>query len=256
MPDSIVLSLQIDQPPPEQVPYQLSSYISIEAWQARLRAVTRKGSRYINPRFDIAWGVMTFIATFAVPIAMFYVMLRMLPLKGTLDTTFDLLHAEANRAWEARGVSFAVLIGVILLMWFPMWLFKASGKKQVNRMLERFEQEDRAVRPGVELPIYRISRPRFMGTSIILNITRTRRAQPSSFAFGAPLPRYVVNGPMDPSAAAYSYGQPSYGQPPVTMPGTPVPLYNQFDEKIPAYSAPAPGLYMPDDEKHERENRV
>jgi len=251
MPDSIVMDLPINRPPPEQVPYQLSSYISADAWQARLRAVTRKGSRYINPRFDIAWAVLTFIATFAVPIAMFYVMLRILPLKGDTETRFDLVRAEANRAWEARGVSFAVLFGIILFMWLPIWLFKTSGKKQVNRMLERFEQEDRAVRPNAELPTYRISRPQFMGTSIHLNISVPGASPPSYFAFGAPLPTYLVNAPRDPSAAAYTYGQP-----PANMPGTGVPLYNQFDEKIPVYSGPAPGLYMPEDEKRERENRV
>ena len=34
-------------------------------------------------------------------------------------------------------------------------------------MLERFEQEDRAVKPNVTLPTYRIDRPRFMGNSIV-----------------------------------------------------------------------------------------
>lgn len=42
-----------------------------------------------------------------------------------------------------------------------------QGKKQVNQMLERFEQEDRAVKPNVVLPTYRISRPRFMGNSVV-----------------------------------------------------------------------------------------
>ncbi|KZT72066.1 hypothetical protein DAEQUDRAFT_723225 [Daedalea quercina L-15889] len=251
MQDSVVLNLPINLAPPEQVPYQLSKYISAEAWQARLRAVVRKGSRYVNPRFDLAWGVLSFIATIAVPIAVFYVMLRALPLRGSTATSFDLFAAEANRAWEARGISFAIFIAIILVMWLPMWLFKLSGKKQVNRMLARFEQEDRAVKPNIELPHYFISRPRFMGNSIVLNVTVPGTAQPSAFAYGAPLPTYIVNSPSDPNAVAYTYGQP-----PVNMPGAGVPLYNQFDEKIPAYSGPAPGLYVPEDEKHEREDRV
>lgn len=37
---------------------------------------------------------------------------------------------------------------------------------------------------------------------------------------------------------------------------TGVPLFNQFDEKIPGYSVPAPGLYIPDETKRERENPV
>lgn len=35
--------------------------ISAEAWQARLRAVIRKGSRYINPRFDVVWAAVSFM---------------------------------------------------------------------------------------------------------------------------------------------------------------------------------------------------
>ena len=35
--------------------------ISAEAWQARLRAVIRKGSRYINPRFDVVWAAIAFM---------------------------------------------------------------------------------------------------------------------------------------------------------------------------------------------------
>lgn len=63
--------------------------------------------------------------------------------------------------------------------------------------------------------------------------------------------QYIVNRPADPNAVAYGYGQPPAG-----VPMTGVPLYNQFDEKIPGYSAPAPGLYVPDDTKHERESLV
>ena len=93
-------------------------------------------------------------------------------------------------------------------------------------------------------------------------------SQPSSFAYGAPLPtvratphlsprrtltllQYIINRPADPNAVAYGYGQPPAG-----APMTGVPLYNQFDEKIPGYSAPAPGLYVPNDTKRERDSLV
>ncbi|KAI0733201.1 hypothetical protein C8Q72DRAFT_950064 [Fomitopsis betulina] len=251
MPDFIVLNLLIDQPPPEQVPYQLTSYISAEAWQARLRAVIRKGSRYINPRFDVVWAAVSFILTIVFPIAMFYVALNVLPLK-TNGTNVDVFRAESNRIWQARGISFAVFIGIVLFLWAPMWFFKVSGKKRVNQMLERFEQEDRAVKPTVTLPTYRISRPRFMTNSITLTVSvPDGAAQPSTFAYGAPLPTYIINRPADPNAVAYGYGQPPAG-----VPMTGVPLFNQFDEKIPGYSVPAPGLYIPDETKRERENPV
>lgn len=57
---------------------------------------------------------------------MFYVALHVLPLQPTDGTSIDLFRAEANRAWQARGISFAVFVGIILFMWFPMWAFKHS----------------------------------------------------------------------------------------------------------------------------------
>ena len=62
--------------------------------------------------------------TIAFPIAMFYVALHVLPLQPTNGTSIDLFRAEANRAWQARGISFAVFIGIILFMAYEFTLAK------------------------------------------------------------------------------------------------------------------------------------
>ncbi|PCH43662.1 hypothetical protein WOLCODRAFT_26105 [Wolfiporia cocos MD-104 SS10] len=247
MANTIQLRLPVDDAPPDMVPYQLQSYISAAAWQARLRAVVRKGSRYCTPRFDMVWGIITFIATLAVPIAAFYVALHMLPYQSDVKDGFDYWPYgwdDNGRVWKARGISFASFFAVLLLMWVPMFLWKLRGKSQVNKMLQRFEKEDRAVRPNVELPTYRISMPSIGGNVIVLNITIPGAPVPTSFQPGAQLPAYVVNGPSDPAAAAYGIGQ---APPFIASQG--VPLYNQFDEKVPDYSGPPPGIYVPEDEK-------
>ena len=64
--------------------------------------------------------------TIAFPIAMFYVALHVLPLQPTDGTSIDLFRAEANRSWQARGISFAVFVGIVLFMWLPVWAFKVS----------------------------------------------------------------------------------------------------------------------------------
>lgn len=56
---------------------------------------------------------------------MFYVALNVLPLK-TNGTNVDVFRAESNRIWQARGISFAVFIGIVLFLWAPMWFFKVS----------------------------------------------------------------------------------------------------------------------------------
>jgi len=246
--DLITLRLPVDLAPPEQVPYQLRTYISADAWQARLRAVVRKGGRYIKPGFDMAWGILTFILVLAAPIAMYFVALRFLPNEADVVQFDDFIYDDTGRIWKARGISIGTFFAVLALMWIPMLAWKLTGKRQVNKMLMRFENEDRAVKPGVELPTYRITMPPIGGDALQLNITVPGASAPTSFQVGSQLPPYLVNAPSDPAAAAYGYGQ---GPP--NFPGQGVPLYNQFDEKIPEYSGPAPGVYLPSDEKHEYE---
>lgn len=223
-------SLSIDQPPQETVPYQLQSFVSSRslghrfwidfgaqissaAWQARLRAVLRKGGRYLKPGFDAVWGIITFMyvmypnlharrlkvnrylhsATFAVPIALYFVALNVLPHKNEVRDGFDFWPYgwdDDGRYWKARGISIATFFGVILLTWGPMLAWKlyvcsfcgctycaqlhvltpTQGKSQVNKMLKKFEAEDRAVRgPGAAVPTYRIKMPGIYSRHLVYN---------------------------------------------------------------------------------------
>jgi len=196
----------------------------------------------------MAWGILTFIATLAVPIAMYYVALRVLP-HASDDVKFDYWPYgwdDASRIWKARGISIGAFFGVLILMWVPMLLWKLHGKSQVNKMLQRFENEDRAVRPNVPLPTYRIAMPAIGGSALVLTVTVPGAPAPTSFQASSQPPTYVVNAPVDPRAAAY--GQ---GQAPPSMSDQGVPLYNQFDEKIPDYTGPPPGMYVGEKEEYE-----
>ena len=63
----------------------------------------------------------------AVPITVYYVVLHALPEHLTRIGTDDLGRPVFNddRFWEARGASFGALVGLILLGWLPLFLWKA-----------------------------------------------------------------------------------------------------------------------------------
>ncbi|GBE80994.1 hypothetical protein BKA93DRAFT_245782 [Sparassis latifolia] len=248
---AIYLRLPVDEPPPEMVPYELRRYISTEAWQARLRAVLRKGSRYCKPAFDTIWAIITFILTLAAPIAIYFVMLDVLP--HPQEVVFDFWPygwTDESRYWKARLIALGVFFGVVLLSVVPMLLWKLSGKSSVNKMLQKFEAEDRAVRdPDTQIPTYRIRMPGIGHSALNLKITMppAPMTNTTSFQPGSQPAPFVVNPPTDPSAAAYPYyTQPGQAQLNVPLDG--VPLYNNFDEKIPDYSGPTIH-YVPIDTK-------
>ena len=73
--------------------------------------------------------------------------------------------------------------------------------------------------------------------------------------------QYLVNQPIDPAAAAYYQQQqfvPPLGPPPHLAAGgnNGVPLYDDNDEKIPAYTAPAQGTYIPHEKERFEDIRV
>ncbi|KAH9930377.1 hypothetical protein B0H21DRAFT_761553 [Amylocystis lapponica] len=266
---TIGMQLSVREPPPDAAPYQIQSYITPEAWQARMRAVLRKGSRYCRPAFDYAWLLISFLAGLIVPIVIYFVALNALP-KGKPNTDDDFWPYgwdDDGRYWKARMISVATLVAIVLVTFLPMLGWKLYGKKRVNSMLQKFEVEDRAVRePGAPVPTYRISMPGIGSSALNLVITVPHKPITASFQPGVQLPPYVVNPPADPAATgAYTYHNQGYGSTQAydqsydtgygqghgqyNVPLKSVPLYNEFDEKVPAYTGPAGAAYQSMDEK-------
>jgi len=214
--------------------------ISSEAWQARLRAVIQRGSRYCNPRFDAIWCILTFIVAFVAPIVIYFALLSVLPREAEVDFDFPPYGwDEDSRYWKARLISFGAFVGMLLLLILPMMLWKLAGKRSINKMLQKFEAEDRAVRGSFngQVPIYRIKTPGVGSHALHLTITLPEGSRRTSFQTGVPLPTYLVNPPADAVPGYYPSGPRLDG----------VPLYNNFDEKVPSYDGPRGYL----DEKNE-----
>ncbi|KAI8972263.1 hypothetical protein BD414DRAFT_500730 [Trametes punicea] len=246
---NIALRLPVNQAPSETVPYDLQRWYSRDVWVARQRAVLNKASRYMKPRFEYIFAIFMLLASFAVPVTVYYVLLNVLPEHDVDVERFDgrVVAVDDQRFWQARAASIGAFLGLLILGWVPFFLWKAHGKRQVNEMLRKFSAEDAAFAgPGAQAPQCR---------AIHLIISYPRPYAPTPYAPGAQLPPYLVNPPQDPAANAFYapymasghvQGQPHHA--PSENAGG-VPLYNEHDEKIPEYTGPAYGTYLP----HEKE---
>ncbi|KAI0769723.1 hypothetical protein BD413DRAFT_78565 [Trametes elegans] len=254
---NIALRLPVNQAPSDTVPYDLQKYYNRDVWVARQRAVLTKGSRYLKPRFEIIFAAFMLLATFAVPIVVYYVLLNSLP-KSEVEVERVNGHTIAvrdDRYWQARWASMGALLGLLTLGLVPFFLWKANGKRQVNMMLRKFTAQDAAVAgPGAQVPEWSMKMPGIGSKAIHLMISYPRPMLPTMYGPGSQLPPYLVNPPVDPNTGFYgAYVAPgnAQGQPhhaPTDHLGG-VPLYNDHDEKIPEYSGPTSDAYLP----HEKE---
>ncbi|KAI0630256.1 hypothetical protein C8Q77DRAFT_250843 [Trametes polyzona] len=254
---NIALRLPINQPPTETVPYDLQRYYNRDVWVARQRAVLTKGARFLKPRFEIIFAVFMLLASFAVPIVVYYVVLNALPRTQFTFTDFDgdRITVREKQFWAARAASMGALVGLILLGWLPFLLWKYHGKRQVNTMLSKFSAEDAAVAGnGAQTPQWAMKMPGIGSKAIHLIISYPRPIMGTPYAPGAQPPVYL-NPFLDPvgggnyapyMAPGHAQGLPHHA-PADNMQG--VPLYNNSDEKIPDYSGPTSDTYLP----HEKE---
>ncbi|KAI0663605.1 hypothetical protein C8Q70DRAFT_907040 [Cubamyces menziesii] len=255
---NIALRLPINQSPSDTVPNDLQRYYNRDIWAARQRAVLMKGSRYLKPRFEIIFTIFMLLASFAVPITVYYVVLHALPRheEFVTDRFGNTFTVDDQAFWQARAASLGAFLGLLLIGWGPLFLWKAHGKRQVNQMLRKFSVEDAAVAgPGAQTPQWSMKMPGIGSKAIHLIISYPRPYGPTPYAPGAQLPPYLVNPPVDPAAngwyapymgPGHVQGQPHHA-PTENMGG--VPLYNENDEKIPDYSGPTSDTYLP----HEKE---
>ncbi|KAJ6586979.1 hypothetical protein DFH09DRAFT_1142165 [Mycena vulgaris] len=216
--NAIVLYLSPTQPAPP-VPLELRGQITPDVWADRLAAITRTASRYHKPMFERVWAVIAILAVIIVPAALFQVILSALHYKS---------EPTIRHAYEARGISFAIFVVMILLFLLPLAVWKYIGRKEVNLMLKKWERADQNGRGSVPMSAWTVSTPGVLRSNIILNIQLPPGTAVSSFHVDAYLPSYI-NGPSDPDANYYyPYKSAEPGLPRMSVVGD-VPLFT--DEK-------------------------
>jgi len=192
--NGIVLYLSPTQPAPV-VPTELRGEISIEVWTERLAAITRTASRYYKPMFERVWTTVGLLAIIIVPVAIFRVVLSALHFNENGTT---------SHAFEARGISFAIFVVMVLFFLLPIAIWKYIGRKEVNSLLKKWEKADRVGRGSVPMSVWTVKTPGIFRSNIILNIQLPPGTAVTSFHVDAYLPSYI-NGPTDPDANQYYY---------------------------------------------------
>jgi len=216
--NNIVLYLSPTQPAPVSVPIELREEITPDVWADRLSAITRTASRYYKPIFERVWTIVGILAVIIVPVAIFQVVLSALHFRS--DTT--------SHAFEARGISFAIFVAMVLFFLLPIAIWKYIGRKEVNAMIKKWEKADKMGRGSLPMSTWTVKTPGIFRSSIILNIQLPPGAAVSSFHMNAYLPSYI-NGPTDPDANYYyPYKSAEPGLPRMSIIGN-IPLFT--DEK-------------------------
>jgi len=204
--------------PTVPVPVELREEISPDVWASRLASITQTASRYNKPLFERTWMLVGLLAIFIVPIAIFQVILKAIHVDD--DTT-------ASHVFEARGISLAIFVALVLFFFVPMAVWKYTGQKQVNSMLKKWEKVDRPGAGSLPRSTWTVKTPGVFKTRILLRIQLPPGKAVSAFTFDAYLPSYI-NGPADPEANYYYPYKAAPGLPRMSVVGN-VPLF--ADEK-------------------------
>ncbi|KAH8080255.1 hypothetical protein BXZ70DRAFT_1068434 [Cristinia sonorae] len=230
--NSIVLYFKPHEDPSLEMPFAVRSYYGKDVWEKRITAFTHKASRYYRKVFEWVWFLVFVAAMIGVPIAINRVAYNLLPEdeddrkdKDDKDDHHFFHRPAFDRVWKARLIAFSAWFVITCLCYIPIIVWKMHGKKVVNKMLKKWEEEDRAMRPNTEVPTWKMRTPGFLSNNIKLTLYVPQIPPPSSFHPASTLPPYIVNGPNDPHAAYYY--QPNMGMAPASAPS-----YSQY------YNAP------------------
>ncbi|EIN11317.1 hypothetical protein PUNSTDRAFT_42619 [Punctularia strigosozonata HHB-11173 SS5] len=232
--DKITVYLSANETAPPAPPFELQRWISRDTWNARVPVITRTSAKYSKPMFERVWTLIGLIAVIVLPVALYRVILAAMN---------DNREGEVKFFFEAKAVSFGILVGTLLLFWLPMAIWKFIGNRQVNAIVHKWEREDRATMgPGAVIPTWKVKTPGVMNMSICLIIDVPSVRASRSFGFNT-LPGNIVNAP------------PSYYQGGNVPPQ--VGVVNGMPVSIPVMSeAPKPENPFKDQNPFEDKNKV
>lgn len=139
-----------------------------DVWGPRISAVTRRASNYYKYTLELIWLIGTFAAVIAGPIVVYYVVLNNTPEPSTIgENDHEHFRSSFDRYWKARLAGFGTFVGLMILTFVPMHMWKNAGKKAVNEMLQQYEAQDRAARPGAAVPTLRMKMPGVVTRNIV-----------------------------------------------------------------------------------------
>jgi len=216
----ITLYLSAAHPPPP-VPFELQTQITPAVWSTRLTSLANTAARYSRPWFERIWMVVGIISSLVLPAVLYNIIYNHM---NVVDQDGDVDFARLS---ESRMITFALFIGVLLVFFVPIAVWKFIGRQQVNRLVKQWNGADRLNYGQNASSTWIVKTPNVFRDSTILTIKLPASMQPTSFHPDAYLPSYI-NAPLDPEANYYYPYKAEPGLPRMSVVGN-VPLY--VDEK-------------------------
>ncbi|KAA1473887.1 hypothetical protein DENSPDRAFT_866215 [Dentipellis sp. KUC8613] len=228
--NSIILYLSRKEPPP-LLPIELQGHVGPETWAMRIPALTMLASRFHKPIFEGLWLLAAFIASIAVPAAVYPTIFHALDKDDNGNSRFR----DDQPFFQARAATVGIFIGVSLLFWVPLLVWKMIGQSRANALVRRWSEDDLRLKgPSAFIPVWKMNMPSFWNSSARLTVSLPPSQAPTTFHPAAYLPSWI-NGPTDPAAGMYYYpvqnGPGSQLQPNIAGNAG---VYG--DEKAPAYT--------------------
>lgn len=194
---TLVVSQAHEMPP---LPYELSGLVEHDVWDQRTRTIKGLCARFSKPLPERIWFIIAMICTLVLPFPLYRLIFNAVFDRNRPNDTF----------FEARAAGFGVFVGVLVLFWGPLALWKWLGASRMRGQLRQWEAYDRSNANGRFVPEWKVEMPGIFSINGRVMISTPPSAAPTNFSPGAYLPPYI-------NAPAYM----PYAPPPAQgMPGT------------------------------------
>lgn len=247
-PGKIVVYLSPQHPAPAVIPPELQDHVTADEWNTRIPQIAKLGARYYKPMFERIWMFLALASTLIVPIAVYD------PIYRAISKTNG---SPADHFYTARAISFAVFIGILLVFWGPILIWKGIGKMQMNRLLASYTKYDQMMkRHAAFIPQWHATTPNLFTSQVILSVTVPPRPTmaPSPYGPDAALPPYIAPAADAGGAYYYPYAAAQQGQdgiPRMSVVGRP-PTNNSQGFGL-GYGRAAPAMPALDEHKEMRD---
>jgi len=181
------------------LPYELNGVITPDVWSARVAQANRICKTWSRPWLERIYFICIILLQFTAPflIARFAL------------TNYNAFDTEGNfypdKYFQYRAITMGVFLGIGILVWVPLIIWKTLGKRKVTQMTREWRVLDEATTQGGFIPRWTVSRPGIFSSSTAIKVTIPQiPIYISSFHPAAPLPPYI-----NPPGYGYGFAPPA-----------------------------------------------
>lgn len=171
------------------IPYELQNVYSPEVWQSRVQAATQVCRDWSHPVMERLYFLAILIIQFVIP---------------SIITNVVFSHIFAgddgqippSKFFEFRAISMGLFLGVFILFWTPLIIWKYLGKRKVRSLQREWFALDRATSQNGFVSQWTITKPGLFSSTRVIRISvPSNTVLMTAFHPNAPLPPYINPAP-------------------------------------------------------------